>query len=135
MTKITQVENMSTTQRPTHYLKYVLTALCGVIFLISCAKDEDPVVDCTGPTPTYTTDIKAILDASCALSGCHNSATQQAGIDLSNYADAKIVSTEERFLGAINHKEGFEPMPQNSPKLSTDKINLISCWVQNGSPE
>jgi hypothetical protein len=126
---------MTTTNRPNRYLKYVLTALCGVIFLISCGKDENPVVDCTGLTPTYTADIKAILDASCALSGCHDTGTQQAGIDLSNYTDAKTVSTQERFLGAINHKKGFEAMPQGSPKLSSDKINLITCWVQNGSPE
>lgn len=135
MTNINQIENMSYNKRPDHILKYLLTAFCGVILLISCEKDEDPVDNCTGLTPTYTADIKAILDTSCALSGCHDAGTQQAGIDLSNYTDAKIVSSEERFLGAINHKNGFMPMPQNSAKLSSDKINLITCWVQNGSPE
>src|SRR6188768_1275960 len=98
MINIYQNEIMSHTFRPGRYLKYIIPALCGVILLISCEKDEDPVVDCTGLTPTYTADIKAILDSSCALSGCHNASSQQAGIDLSNYADAKIVSTEDRFL-------------------------------------
>ena len=135
MTSILQIETMTSTNRSNHYLKYLVTALCGVILLISCEKDEDPSVDCTGLTPTYTSEIKAILDTSCALSGCHNAGTQQEGIDLSNYADAKIVSSEDRFLGAINHQNGYTPMPQNSAKLSTDKINLLTCWVQNGSPE
>ena len=34
------------------------------ILLVSCKKEDSPdTVDCTGLTPTYTSDIKAILDA------------------------------------------------------------------------
>ena len=113
-----------------------LSVLTLFVLFAGCTKDEDPVdtIDCTGLTPTYTADIKAILDASCAKSGCHDSATQSDGKNLSNYAGASAVSVTNEFLGAIQHRQGFIPMPKDGPQLDADKVRLLSCWVQNGSP-
>ena len=97
-----------------------------LILLVSCKKEDSPdTVDCTGLTPTYTSDIKTILDAT----------SMANNYDLSTYASAKPVSQNNRFLGAIQHKSGFNAMPQDAQKLSQDKIDLLTCWVQNGSPE
>jgi hypothetical protein len=106
------------------------------MLLSGCSKDEDPVdmIDCTGVTPTYTSDIKSILDASCAKSGCHDSITQADGKNFSTYATASAISLTNEFLGAVQHRQGFMPMPKDGPKLSDDKIQLLTCWVQNGSP-
>jgi hypothetical protein len=93
------------------------------------------MVDCGGITPTYTADIRDILDANCALSGCHDATTQQEGKNLSTYAGAFAASGSEDFLGAIQHKSGFVPMPYQSPKLPESQIELLTCWVQNGRPE
>lgn len=105
------------------------------ILFFSCAKEDVDMVDCTGLAPTYTTDIKAILDASCAKSGCHDTETHENGMDLSNYAGASSASHNENFLGAIQHKSGYKPMPDDGPKLSADKVEKLTCWVQNGSPQ
>jgi hypothetical protein len=106
------------------------------ILLVSCKKEDSPdTVDCAGLTPTYTSDIKTILDASCAKSGCHDATSMANNYNLSTYATAKPVSQNDRFLGAIQHKSGFNAMPQDAQKLSQDKIDLLTCWVQNGSPE
>jgi hypothetical protein len=116
-------------------VKFVFPAYLVLFFLVSCSKDDTPdTVDCTGLTPTYNSDIKAILDASCAKSGCHDATTMANNINLSNFASASAISQEDRFLGAIQHKSGFTAMPQDGPKLADDKIQLLSCWVQNGSP-
>jgi len=115
--------------------KPLISALFCSIVLISCQKDPISTVDCTGVTPKYSADIKSILDTNCATSGCHNSESKQAGIDLSTYSGAKNISLQDRFLGAIQHKKGFLPMPENSAKLSEDKIDLLTCWVQNGAVE
>jgi len=109
--------------------------LAGVLILSACGKDAIDMFDCAGVTPTYTIEVKPILDASCAKSGCHDAQTQENGFDFSSYSEAKIASQVENFLGAIQHKKGFEPMPNDSPKLSADKIKILSCWAQNGSPE
>jgi len=107
-----------------------------LFLLVSCNKEDTPdTVDCTGLTPTYTSDIKTILDASCAKSGCHDATSMANNINLSTYTSARNVSQGNRFLGAVQHKSGFMPMPQDGPKLSQDKIDLLTCWVQNGSPE
>ena len=106
-----------------------------IIALSSCGKDDVDTAECNGSAPTYTSDIKAILDASCAKSGCHDPITKQNGYDFSTYATAKPISQMEVFLGAVQHKDGYTPMPDDGPKLSNDKIMLLTCWVQNGSPE
>ena len=115
---------------------WVFLLIAGPTLLVfSCKKDDPNPVDCSGLEPTYTADIKQILDASCALSGCHDAITSQNGVNLSTYATAQSVSMEDRFLGVIRHDGGFTPMPYNQPKLNDATIQLLTCWVQNGSPQ
>ncbi|HZV43970.1 MAG TPA: hypothetical protein VFF90_05810 [Saprospiraceae bacterium] len=112
-----------------------LLVFCFIFFLAACSKDPDPVIDCTGLTPTYNADIKPILDASCALSGCHDAITHQNGYDFSSYGPASEASKNGRFLGAIQHKSGYTAMPYNMAKLSNDHVQQLTCWVETGSPE
>ena len=105
------------------------------ILMISCSKDEPDTIDCNGITPTYTSNIKAILDTNCAKSGCHDAITVQSGVNLSTYATASAISMEDRFLGVIQHKSGYPPMPNDGPKLPDATVEQLTCWVQNGSPE
>ncbi|MEP6795973.1 MAG: hypothetical protein ABJB16_16715 [Saprospiraceae bacterium] len=67
----------------------------------SCGKDSVMMFDCTGISPTYTIDIKLILNAFCALSGCHDAISSKAGIDFSTYNSSSYGSQSGRFLGAI----------------------------------
>ena len=117
------------------FTHFGLLLFCLFMLLVACNKEEVTPIDCTGLTPTYTTDIKAILDTHCAISGCHGPYSHQAGIDLSNYEDASAASHNSNFLGAIQHKKGYEPMPKDAAKLSDSNVQLLTCWVQNGSPE
>ena len=107
------------------------------IFLMNtgCDNGSDDPLDCTGLSPGYTADIKPILDASCAKSGCHDAITAQNGVNLSTYLTASVISQQERFLGVINHRPGFPAMPFNEEKLPNHHIQLLTCWVENGSPE
>lgn len=122
-----------------HLLTNLLKTGFAVLFLsllvTSCKEDTPDTVDCSGLSPTYTSDIKAILDNNCTTSGCHNSSDLANGMDFSNYASASGISQGDRFLGAINHRSGFSAMPQNASKLSDSNIELLTCWVENGSPQ
>ena len=114
----------------------LLLVVCPLIILAACSKDDpEPNGDCTGLTPTYNTGIKTILDASCAIPACHDAITHQNGYDFSSYEPASVASMSGRFVGAIQHSDGFVAMPHNLPKLSDDKIQQLTCWVENGSPE
>ncbi len=84
---------------------------------------------------TYTFSVKAILDGSCALSGCHDAATKESGNDFSTYATAKTVFQTKDVLCAINHGEGCEPMPKGGSKLPELTLNKLACWAKNGYPE
>lgn len=116
--------------------KYLIFMILGLgSLLLSCGKEEIETFDCTGLTPTYTEDIKSIIDANCATSGCHNASTQANGINLSTYALVVSESNKARFLGAIQQVSGYDPMPKDRAKLSDANIQLISCWLENGQPE
>lgn len=104
--------------------------------LVGCSKEATPIqYDCTGLTPTYTANVKSILDTHCAYAGCHGGSNPQKGIDLSTYTKAKDESLNGSVVGSIQHLKGYDPMPDGSAKLDEATIKLVSCWVQNGAPE
>lgn len=115
--------------------KFVFPAAFLCLSLSYCKKDTVDTYDCTGVTATYTGQIKSILDASCAYAGCHGGSNPAEGIDLSNYTDAKSAAQKSSFLGSIQHKSGYEAMPQGGAQLDDSVIKAISCWVQNNMPE
>ena len=106
--------------------------------MASCSSDTvDPTneLDCTGESATYTSEVKGIMDGSCALPICHSAGTRAAGINLSTYEDVKRESIRSRFMGSIRRESGFEDMPQGAPKLSDATINTLACWIENGHLE
>jgi mono/diheme cytochrome c family protein len=116
--------------------KVVLMSLLTMTTLFfACKKGTPTVFDCTGTTPTYEKDIKAIMDKSCATSGCHDAKTAEKKIDLSNYGQVKIQAPQARFMGSIEHLSGYDAMPQKADKFSDAQIKLVSCWISNGMPE
>jgi hypothetical protein len=115
---------------------YLFALVLAIPFLFTqCKKDAVETFDCTGVAPTYTNEVKAILDARCATAGCHSAASKSEGVDLSSFAGAKSASAKSSFLGSIQHKSGYKSMPQGSAKLDDATIKVLSCWVQNGTPQ
>lgn len=108
-----------------------LLLLC--LFVFSCGKEDDPVVDsCVKTGLTYTKDIKTLL-ASCAVVGCHNSGSLVGSY--ANYADTKISVGFGRLSGALRHTTGFSAMPKGGTKLSDCNISKIEAWIAAGMPE
>lgn len=108
----------------------VISVVASTLF--SCDKYQKGY-DCTGQTPTYNNDIKAIYDANCATSGCHSSQYHSSGIDLSNYSGAASANNDA-ILGSVEHSSGYSAMPKNAGKLSDTQIKKIYCWMQNNKP-
>ncbi len=110
----------------------------AAMLITACGGGDDPTpIDCTGSTPTYTANVKAIFDTNCAFGGCHDSVTKEQGYDYSTYLAAKSVATSKKseLIGSINHSSGSEKMPKGAAKLSAADIKTISCWVENGTPQ
>jgi SprB repeat len=75
---------------------------------------------------SYATQIKAIITASCALSGCHDAGTGSR--NWTNFANVKSSAA------SIKARVVNRTMPPGAP-LSQDNIDLISCWVDDGALE
>jgi hypothetical protein len=116
-------------------MKKIFVVLSLLTIVSACKKEALTAYGCSNLTPTYTTDVKPILDGNCMGSGCHSSSRKAAGYDLSNYNGALNASGKDAFLGAIQHKSGYKKMPRFDSKLSEENIKTISCWVQNGATE
>ncbi len=119
-------------------MKYTyLLLICATVVVWSCTKEADePTEDCVTENITYTDGASAILNASCAFSGCHStgSATTFA---MDTYDSAALAVTFGGIVGAINHEDGFIPMPYplGSDKIDQCDIDKLTAWVDAGAPE
>jgi len=117
-------------------MKKVIFALLGIgLIIASCGKEDLITYDCTGLTPTYTSDVKALMDAHCATAGCHDAISKESGYDLSTYQAVVSDAEKNAFMGSMQHLKGYDSMPENSSKLSDTDLKTISCWIENGVPE
>ncbi len=120
-------------------MKKIITASLTIatvamaVYMSSCKSKQTTQVTsvCKGENPTYTADIKTIIDANCA-STCHSERKKADGIDLSSYENVKMEAEKKRFIGSMKHEAGFDPMPKKHDKLDEATLQKISCWVENG---
>lgn len=128
------------------HLKIILLAGFALLLLDSCYKDnkedlyqnleeEEQQNPCDSTVDvSYSADISPILEANCALSGCHVGENPQSGIDLSSYSDVRATARNGRLLGTITGSPGPQMPPSGSP-LPSAQIELIRTWVDAGACE
>ena len=114
---------------------FLLATLLSV-FLLSCKHDADVAEN---PQISYGINVKPIIAANCAYSGCH-SATNFQRFSLATYNDV-IINGEVSGKDAINTRlyksmvgRGAEIMPP-SPKspLSDIQIKTVLLWLKQGA--
>lgn len=76
----------------------------------------------------YENDIKQILNANCAVSGCHVSGGS-APMALGTFAAASP------HAAAIKTQVLSNNMPKGGPPLSQELKDKIACWVDDGAPQ
>lgn len=116
---------------------FLLLACLFMISLYACSDDmkeeeEEEMMEediCDGTSFTYTNAIKSIVDANCALSGCHNGSTSLP--DFTSYAGIKANASG----AASRTRAGSMPPASSGRELSDEQINTIKCWVEAGAPE
>jgi len=114
---------------------YAITFLLIVIAVsfFSCVKDIGPlpvpksVTFCDSLNMKWSTDIQPIIQANCAISGCH-SAGAYIG-DFTAYAGVKAKADN----GSLNNRVIIQKnMPPSGP-LPDSLIQKIDCWIQKGA--
>ncbi len=71
---------------------------------------------------SWESEIKPIMETSCALSGCHNGSRP----DLRKYENAKF------YARSIKSKTQDRSMPRDGT-LTQQQIDIIACWVDDGA--
>ena len=101
---------------------------------------EPKEVACSGEILTYEADVRAIIDQSCAYSGCHLGGAPGRYND---YAGLRAALDNGEFRERVvtrgaNPTFGMPPnyAPDNRPKdLTPQQLEIITCWLEAGHPE
>lgn len=107
-------------------------ALLVFYSFFSCKQDKLPLPEvptfCDSITATYDGSVKAIIDAKCAVAGCHLN-TQNP--NLNNYS--QVFENSDRI--AVRSLD-LKTMPQfGMPQLTDEEIEILTCWREAGFPE
>lgn len=96
---------------------------------------------CDPDTVYYLRDIQPILTESCAISGCHDAATRQKGVQLTDYDN--VLSTGDIRPFRPDNSDLYEHITDSDPDkrmpppplapLSSSEIALIAKWINQGA--
>lgn len=119
-------------------MKRLFVPLLLMIALQSCYYDNEEELypgstGCDTSNVSYSADVAGIMEINC--NGCHGSGFHQGGVITDNYNDLKTIAENGRLWGAINHEDGYKPMPENSPKLPDCELSKIRSWIDAGYPQ
>jgi uncharacterized membrane protein len=122
-------------------LKAVCSVLVVALVVMSCSGGGDdpttpPVTPPTGgggstvTNPTYTTNIKSIIDGNCI--SCHGPGGENSSVPLLTYEQVSAKAAEIKIR--IEKPAGDPMVMPKGGKLSQTNIDLINKWIANGMP-
>ena len=119
-------------------LPKVLLALIILGGLHSCYNDKydelnptSTLSSCDTVNISYNKNISRIFTSYCI--SCHNASTQNGGARLDTYDGVYEQVKNNKLLGTIEQKQGFNPMPPGT-HLESCSIRAIEKWVALGAP-
>lgn len=112
---------------------YLILFLCTIIILSGCYYDNEEELypnsfNCNVDDTNFELVIKPIIDANCAISGCHVAGTGRK--NLSVYQGLKDVVDDGRLNDRVIVNKS---MPPSGP-LSKCDIATIDAWIKQGGP-
>ncbi len=115
----------------------VCSTVLALVLIYSCDRKIGLVPVAPTPVPVntcdsvkYSVEIKPILDAQCATSGCHSGSFPAGGVDLATYANAKVQALNGRIKARAIDNGGGMPAAGQIPQSQKD---LLKCWINNGA--
>ncbi len=115
----------------------IIALLVGTAFFVSCDSRTQQDLEGIVSNPTYTKNVKPIMDAKCV--GCHSQAGQGNYPDLDTYqnvVDSQNGTNSSKLLCSIQAGAcTSDRMPKSDAPLSNGSINTIKNWIDNNYPE
>jgi hypothetical protein len=81
---------------------------------------------------SYSDYVKPLLEDHCYR--CHSAPNLIAPFSLEGYANVQIRVSSGQLYGALNHIQGYQPMPRGEPKLPECDLAKIYSWIRDGAP-
>ena len=121
----------------------ITASLFALLLIGACTTDQLPepqMADCGMLSPTYSAEVKQIIDESCAYSGCHLDASPGRFDSYSGLLpDLEDNTFRQRVLiEKADPTTGRPPnyAPSTRPQdLTEDQLMIIECWLDAGFPE
>ena len=112
----------------------LIRKLCLIVFILgffyACTKDTAPTApttgDCDSTPKSFSTDVNPVIQASCALSGCHAAGSNNGPGALLTYS--QIFNARTSIRSAVFSGR----MPKNASLSVSEKAKIL-CWIDNGS--
>lgn len=113
-------------------MRTILPILGFCLATISCSKSgsSNPAPtnpDCSGVDSRFQASVLPLMQATCAVSGCHNAGSINGPGALTTFAQISPSAA------AIKAAVLAGTMPKNST-LSEAQKKIIVCWVNSGAP-
>jgi len=118
---------------------FFLLLLLFALAVFACKKEDDSC------KTTYSKEVKAIIDNSCAYSGCHSGSTAPAWVpegskDYTSYEGMLDNLNNGKFAERVLDLKTMPPaanfIPEGKPtELTADELEIINCWVENEYPK
>lgn len=106
----------------------------AAVLSFSCTHDPQGIADLE--PVCFESQIKPLIQNSCAVSGCHDATTAKEGYNFSSYdgivAAVKPGNARQSELYKVLTDIYGEMMPPHQP-LSEDDRNLIKIWIEQGA--
>ena len=84
-------------------------------------------IACSGVNSTFSTTVQPIIQANCAISGCHDGSSTNGPGPLTSYERVRDASA--RIRRVVISRE----MPKGG-SLTAEQIKSIVCWIDSGTP-
>jgi hypothetical protein len=88
-------------------------------------------VECDTTNVLYSATIAPIVSSNC--NGCHGSTAPSGNVITDTYDGLKVIADDGRLWGAVNHEQGYSPMPKDRSKLNDCDLVQIRIWIDNGA--
>ncbi|MBL0046838.1 MAG: hypothetical protein IPP32_01890 [Bacteroidetes bacterium] len=101
----------------------------GTIFVNSCKTPKQTTTEeaCATPAPSYSAEIKAIIETKCATEGCH----------AKGKGDFRVFENFKRKVdtGQVRDKVIVKKTMPLKGTLTQSEYQAINCWLKDGGKE
>jgi hypothetical protein len=130
----------------------ILSLLTGIILLAITCKHEIPLPDnngngndtttqtnsCSPDTVYFINEILPLLNSNCATSGCHDAASHQGRVVLSNYSKIKSLvvpfnASESRLYNVVKQTGEDRMPPPPRAALTAQQLAKLEKWINQGA--